>query len=675
MPKTDEERLLVLVEARINDLEKNMAKASRTADKNYDRMRRSSRSATRGMERDMQRSTSAMNRALATTTTKVGAFGKAFAVGGMATAAAGAAAVLAPILSVGAALTKARSALEDFDKIAKSAKATGLDGEFFQELTYQADLGGVGIDQLSVALQTFNRNAGMAIVNQGELVSKLKQLDPVLLKNIQNATTQEERIRLVADAIQQEADASRRAALAAAAFGDAGVRMVEVFKGGSEAIDQTAQKARELGIVVDNEVLASAEEMNDQLNTATRIMNTQFSKALVDLAPILISTAELAADVASAIAATVDAMRSLDERSTAGLEARQSELAYTRMNLENRILAVENNPKMTDQSRRRVLNNLKKQLAEANREDAEITQLLNDRNSGGTTTLPPITVETDREPSKGSKRSKRDPEASRIEAERRALERYIQSLEDEARMLSMTEEQKRAYIAARNAGTEALPEEIAYVQQLTESIHDQTEAQQQAAETAEFFKGIAVDSFAALIPVIDTGNDALDSLINKLIEATAQAALLGEGPLASLFGGGSGLLGGIFSAGTRGGGQLAIAKANVAAGLVTGLYADGTDFAPGGPAIVGERGPELVNLPRGAQVIPNHQIRASAGGSSTTTANFNMTLTVNGTGDKAILEQARIGAERQMNEALDQFSRRVLPGRVQQINRNPNRIG
>jgi hypothetical protein len=31
----------------------------------------------------------------------------------------------------------------------------------------------------------------------------------------------------------------------------------------------------------------------------------------------------------------------------------------------------------------------------------------------------------------------------------------------------------------------------------------------------------------------------------------------------------------------------------------------GTDFAPGGLALVGERGPELVNLPRGSQVLPN----------------------------------------------------------------------
>lgn len=43
-------------------------------------------------------------------------------------------------------------------------------------------------------------------------------------------------------------------------------------------------------------------------------------------------------------------------------------------------------------------------------------------------------------------------------------------------------------------------------------------------------------------------------------------------------------------------------------GLLFPKYAEGTDFHPGGLAIVGEKGPELVNLPRGSQVIPNTEL-------------------------------------------------------------------
>jgi hypothetical protein len=40
-------------------------------------------------------------------------------------------------------------------------------------------------------------------------------------------------------------------------------------------------------------------------------------------------------------------------------------------------------------------------------------------------------------------------------------------------------------------------------------------------------------------------------------------------------------------------------------------FAGGTNFAPGGMSLVGERGPELVNLPRGSKVIPNNRLGGS----------------------------------------------------------------
>lgn len=47
---------------------------------------------------------------------------------------------------------------------------------------------------------------------------------------------------------------------------------------------------------------------------------------------------------------------------------------------------------------------------------------------------------------------------------------------------------------------------------------------------------------------------------------------------------------------------------------VPGFNAKGTDNWRGGPTWVGEEGPELVNLPRGSQVIPNHRLGSQSGG-------------------------------------------------------------
>lgn len=62
--------------------------------------------------------------------------------------------------------------------------------------------------------------------------------------------------------------------------------------------------------------------------------------------------------------------------------------------------------------------------------------------------------------------------------------------------------------------------------------------------------------------------------------------------------------------------DIANAPSNVTSGIGSlfkklNPFAEGTNFAPGGMALVGERGPEIINLPRGSQVIPNNKIGSS----------------------------------------------------------------
>jgi TP901 family phage tail tape measure protein len=54
---------------------------------------------------------------------------------------------------------------------------------------------------------------------------------------------------------------------------------------------------------------------------------------------------------------------------------------------------------------------------------------------------------------------------------------------------------------------------------------------------------------------------------------------------------------------------------NISARTFLPELALGTDNAQGGPTIVGERGPEIVDMPKGAQVTPNNQINNTTSGS------------------------------------------------------------
>jgi hypothetical protein len=67
------------------------------------------------------------------------------------------------------------------------------------------------------------------------------------------------------------------------------------------------------------------------------------------------------------------------------------------------------------------------------------------------------------------------------------------------------------------------------------------------------------------------------------------------------------ILGAVIGVGLQLGGMGAFGK-SAQTRINTPRYANGTNFARGGLSLVGERGPELVNLPRGSKVTPNNRL-------------------------------------------------------------------
>jgi len=83
------------------------------------------------------------------------------------------------------------------------------------------------------------------------------------------------------------------------------------------------------------------------------------------------------------------------------------------------------------------------------------------------------------------------------------------------------------------------------------------------------------------------------------------------------------------------------AAAFVGAGLIKGWsnqFALGTDFAPGGRALVGENGPEIVNIPRGASVTPAHRTM-SGGHDGGVTVNIHSPVALNPSEAAAVFKQ------------------------------------
>lgn len=99
-------------------------------------------------------------------------------------------------------------------------------------------------------------------------------------------------------------------------------------------------------------------------------------------------------------------------------------------------------------------------------------------------------------------------------------------------------------------------------------------------------------------------------------------------------------------------------------------FANGTNNAPGGLAIVGERGPELVNLPKGSQVIPDISGMSRAGSGPVINQYFNLSGAV--VTDELFAKMRRT-ANTEAQGVVAQYDRSIIPSRVRTLTGDPRR--
>ncbi|PWE26643.1 hypothetical protein C4N9_20470 [Pararhodobacter marinus] len=181
------------------------------------------------------------------------------------------------------------------------------------------------------------------------------------------------------------------------------------------------------------------------------------------------------------------------------------------------------------------------------------------------------------------------------------------------------------------------------VEELTEALERQREAGERGASAL-------TDVFMAAMDGADAGRAAIARLIMELARMQAMRAFQG---LASS--------GGIFGSLLQ------------ALGLGLGKNARGTESWRGGLSLVGEEGPELINLPTGAQVTPALETArfareaAQGGGAGRMHVSIGFDDTIGGFRASVLSDTGAMMAQgfQQMNKAL--------PDRVREINRHPRR--
>jgi hypothetical protein len=187
----------------------------------------------------------------------------------------------------------------------------------------------------------------------------------------------------------------------------------------------------------------------------------------------------------------------------------------------------------------------------------------------------------------------RDDDAESIRRNLDTGQQQLDQMREELELLQATSIAERDRLAfMQNNPTASLGQADAAA-----SIGAQIDETRRAIAAMDDFRDTFEDSVVDVVTGAQSISDAFKNMADQVIQQITR--IIAQQLTASLFG----------DPGTTGGGSAGGWLGQVFGALIGGKkYAGGTDFAPGGMSLVGERGPEIVNLPRGAQVIPNHKM-------------------------------------------------------------------
>ena len=208
----------------------------------------------------------ALNQAFKTSMVSIGKWGAATAVA----AAAGA-----------IAMTKASFAAADV--IGKTADAAGVTTDSLQEMRYAAQISGMSIEDLDKSIMGFGKRIGELRAGTGSLYTILDKTNKAFLDQVKTAPSVDAALDIVMGAMAGTADDADRAALAVAAFGRSGQKMGIL----SKEYKNLRVEAQELGLIIDEHLIRSAEKTNDQMTALSMIVKTQLTAGILELAPYI----------------------------------------------------------------------------------------------------------------------------------------------------------------------------------------------------------------------------------------------------------------------------------------------------------------------------------------------------------------------------------------------------
>lgn len=217
---------------------------------------------------------------------------------------------LAPVLaalSARAAVDAISDVVEKLDDIGKTADRIGITTSALQELRVVAESAGVSQAALDTSIEKLGRGLAEASMGIGTAKVALEQLnlsaDDLMDLGLEDAMGK------IADEINKVPSPMERTALAMQLFGRSGAPMLNLLREGSDGMSQMRKDARELGVVIDEDLVRNAEDAQTKLDLMSRVISAQLSSALVELAPLLVGAATAVAGFVTNAVTAIEAIQ------------------------------------------------------------------------------------------------------------------------------------------------------------------------------------------------------------------------------------------------------------------------------------------------------------------------------------------------------------------------------
>lgn len=183
-----------------------------------------------------------------------------------------------------------KSQMEAIDATAKLSDTLGIETAELSRLQYAASYAGASNEDLAGGLAKMNRNLAEAATGSGPAADAMTALG-LNAQQLLN-TPADQRIGLIADALNGVANPAQRAALAQDVFGKGAVGLMPLLSEGSAGLKRYGEEADKLGYSFDRVDAAQIEMANDAIQKVKNVLVAVGTQLAIKLAPFIQTVAD-----------------------------------------------------------------------------------------------------------------------------------------------------------------------------------------------------------------------------------------------------------------------------------------------------------------------------------------------------------------------------------------------